>query len=73
MEATLKFNLPEEKEEFLKAQNGAVTHSIIYDVDSKLRSYLKYGHGFKTPDEAIENVRIYLNDLLKSENIDIYQ
>jgi len=73
MEATLKFNLPEEKEEFIKAQNGATMHCIIYDVDSKLRSYLKYGHSFKTPDEAIENMRNYLHDLLKSENIDIFQ
>lgn len=73
MKAILEFNLPEEKEEFVKAQNGATAYSIIYDLDSKLRYYLKYGHDFKTSDEAIENVRNYLNDLLKSENIDIFQ
>lgn len=73
MEATLKFDLPEEKEEFIKAQNGVITHSIICDLDTMLRSYLKHGHNFKTPDEAIDYVRNYLHNLLKSENIDIWQ
>lgn len=42
MIATLKFKLPEEKGELLRAQNGAKYISVLHEHEQWLRSQLKY-------------------------------
>ena len=43
MKAVLKFNLPEENEDFKAAINGSKYKSAIWDYDQWLRSEMKYG------------------------------
>jgi hypothetical protein len=42
MKATLKFNLPEEQEEFNYALNGSDYYSFIWDFKQHLRSQTKH-------------------------------
>ena len=55
--AKLEFNLPEENNEFKLAQRGSEYYCVIFDTLQHIRGYLKYGHQFTTPDEALENIR----------------
>lgn len=42
MEATLKYNLPEEQTDFESAINGVKWSSLAWELDQYLRSQLKY-------------------------------
>ena len=57
MKAKLEFNLPEEKNEFKLACRGSEYFSTIWSTLQKIRGYLKYGHNFKTADEALKDIR----------------
>ena len=70
--ATLVFNLPEEREDHLCAVNAFKWKSVVSDLDNHLREQLKYGHSFKTPDEALEKTRQALFDILNEEGLSIY-
>jgi hypothetical protein len=71
MKATLKFNLPEEQEEFLMAQQGRDYYLIISDLFSEIRSRLKYDAGeFESLDGAtLEVVRDWLVENMKDHNL----
>lgn len=71
-QATLTFNLPEESEEHLCAVNAFKWKSVVSSLDNYLREQFKYGHSFKTPDEALEKVRQTLFDILNEEGLSIY-
>lgn len=72
MKAILEFNLPEENYQHKAALQAADMKLIIYTLDNMLRGYLKYGHDFKTANEAIETVRKNLHEDLESYNISLY-
>lgn len=57
MKSTLEFNLPEEKYEHLLAFYGADLYGVLWTVDQQLRSWMKYGHKFKTAHSALEATR----------------
>lgn len=63
MKATLTFTLPEETHEHRDALNGYQWRRSCECLRDQLRAWLKHGHTFKTPDEALEAVRTELNDL----------
>ena len=63
MEGVLKFNLPEDNDEFKLAQRGAEYYSFLFDLDQELRGFLKYGHNFKSIDEAIQYIRDRINEV----------
>jgi hypothetical protein len=64
MKATLEFDLPEDNCEFRLASRGMDWALVVHEiVNVRLRAWLKYGHEFKTADEALEAVR----DLVFSE------
>jgi len=68
MEATLKFNLPEEEDQMRMAINAMTYWSVLWDLQMKeLRGFLKYGHEFKDADEALEWVREYIADSVDLE------
>lgn len=52
MKATLKFSLPEEREEFKLAINAGVYYSALHDLDTWLRGLEK--HTDKTTVEIVE-------------------
>ena len=74
MEATLKFNLPEENAEFELAVNGSKMHSVLWEMDQWLRAQYKY-----MPDEeysedkyeAYENARNQLRDIMFEHGINL--
>ena len=66
MKATLKFNLPEEREEFELACN-AVNYSIVLsDIDNYLRSKIKHAdltdEQYKVYEEIREQLWNYINE-----------
>lgn len=70
--AILTFSLPEESEEHLCAVNAFKWKSVVCGLDNYLREQLKYGHSFKTPDEALEKTRQALFGVLEDEGLFIY-
>lgn len=52
MKAILKFDLPEETEEFKVAAAAMELAAALFDIDNKARSVLKHGNG--TAEEAIK-------------------
>ena len=71
MKGTLEFNLPEEREDHSLAIHGLDFALVCWDMDTKLRGWLKHGHKFKTADEAIESARENLFELLENYNVNL--
>jgi hypothetical protein len=64
MKATLEFNLPEERTEHLWAVKAPeMASSINYFFDTT-RGWVKYGHDFKDPNEAINACRDLLAEIM---------
>jgi hypothetical protein len=72
MKAILEFNLPEDKREYEMANQAADMVAAIGHFEDRLRSYLKYGHDFKTPEEAIEAMRTLLYEEITIRRINIH-
>ena len=62
MKAKLEFNLPEDNQDFKLAQRGKDYFCVIWDVLNEIRSYLKYGHQFKSVEECLEVIRDILSE-----------
>lgn len=69
MKAVLKYNLPDDNEDFKDAINGTKYRIVIDDIDNYLREKLKYGHNFTSADEALEKVREELYQLRSDNNV----
>lgn len=67
---TISFNLPEEAHEHKDAIHGADWKGIVYELSTLLRNKLKYGHEYKTADEALEAVRDALWEECRENNLD---
>jgi hypothetical protein len=72
MKATLEFNLPEDQREFEIANQSKDMLCIIGNLEDALRSYLKYGHQFKTPEEALEAIRTLLHEEINIRRVNIH-
>jgi hypothetical protein len=72
MKATLLFNLPEEQQEFRLANEAADWHSVVWEVDQKLRQHLKYGHEFKSVGEALEQIREFFYEEITDRNLQLH-
>ena len=69
MKAILEFDLPEDESDFhitSRAMNWAL---VAWDMDQFLRDKLKYGHDYKTVDEALEKVRDELYVILDDHEV----
>ncbi len=64
MIATLKFKLPEDEEDLLLAQSGALYKGVLDDMDNWLRNKIKYQEISKAEREIYTLTRQYLNNLL---------
>ena len=69
--AILEFNLPEENEEFLTAQNGGKYHSVIWNLDQYLRSIHKYSSDSYDEKalEEVQKIRDKLHELLNEYDL----
>lgn len=72
MKAILEFNLPEEEREYQIANQARDMLCVIGNLEDALRSYLKYGHTFKTPEEALQSIRTRLHEELSIRYINIH-
>ena len=69
MQAVLKFDLPEDQDNFTAASHGMDYALTCWDIDQKLRSWLKYGHNFESADEALERVREVLTEIMDDNGV----
>jgi len=74
MKAILEFDLPDEQEEFDVANNAWKFKSVLSELDSKLRSILKYEQDSHTIEELdfCQKIRDFMHDEIRERNIDIY-
>ena len=56
MEATLKFDLPEDEVELKAAVRSMDYLASIRDFQERLRSLVKYGHSYASATEALEAI-----------------
>lgn len=72
MDITVKFNLPDDDHAYKLFNKATCMASVLSDFKEQLRDWLKYGHEFKTADEALEKAReVYHELLLEAELTDI--
>jgi len=71
MKAILKFNLPDEQEEFEMATNGTKCHAVLWELDQYLRSKTKYAPDDLPQDkyDAYEEIRDELRSLMSQSNL----
>ena len=72
MKAILEFNLPEDQRLFEIANQAPDMVAAIGHFEDTLRSYIKYGHNFKTANEAIESIRALLHEEINLRRINIH-
>ena len=69
MKSILEFNLPEEEHAFNMSLKGPSLASVIIQLNRSLRDQCKYGHTYKTADEAILKIKEDLNNMLLDHGI----
>lgn len=62
MKATLEFQLPEERDEHIRAVHAADAWALLDDIDQELRRIVKYGSEI-TRDQMAESIRLQINEL----------
>lgn len=62
MKATIEFQLPEERDEHIRAVHAAEAWALLDDIDQELRRILKYGSEI-TRDQLAESIRLQINEL----------
>jgi hypothetical protein len=62
VKATLEFQLPDEREEHIRAVHAADAWATIDDIDRELHRILKYGSEI-TRDQLAETIRTQINEL----------
>ena len=67
----IKFDLPEEQDEFNLVNNASKLFLALSDIEQELRKYWKYGHEFKNADDAVESIRDMFYDILGEHNLDL--
>ena len=72
MKAILEFNLPEDQRNFEMANQAADMVAAIGHFEDALRSYIKYGHEFKSANEALEAIRALLHEEINLRRINIH-
>lgn len=72
MKAILEFNLPEDQRSFEMANQASDMFATIVHFEYRLRSYIKYGHEFKSANEALESIRALLHEEINLRRINIY-
>jgi hypothetical protein len=72
MKAILEFNLPEDQRKFEIANQAVDMVCALGHLEDKLRSYIKYGHEFKSANEALEAVRAFLHEQINLRRINIH-
>lgn len=66
----LEFELPEEDREFMLAKRGGEWASTLWEVDRRIRDWLKYGGDtLDSADAALEKVREWIREEMQGSNL----
>lgn len=68
---TLKFNLPEEQNEFDNAISAGNMKSVLCNFAQQLRSWRKYHNDFQDASDALDKIRKEFYTLLNDHNVNI--
>jgi len=71
MKATIEFDLPEDNCSHIIAVNALGFALACWDMDMELRNWLKNGHEFDSPDEAISAMRENLQEFLDIRGVNL--
>ena len=73
MEAIIKFNLPEEQDEFDNFNNAGKYYSVLWDLDQYLRNFVKYPSDKEDPilTDTMAKVREELWRLMNEHNLNL--
>jgi len=69
MKATLEFNLPEDRYAHTLALKGCEYYSTLHTLDQKMRSFLKHGGDYTTPEAVAQDVRDYIREHVNLDEI----
>jgi hypothetical protein len=70
MKVIMEFDRFEDSEELDCAMHGSDYKSILFDLQwGFLRNALKYGHTYKTAEEAMEATRDYIHEQLEERSL----
>ena len=70
--ATITFNLPEEQQEFNDAVHASDYKAVLWSLDQKLRSEIKYSEQIDNSTEsAYQNVRDMIRGFLEDYGVSI--
>jgi molecular chaperone GrpE (heat shock protein) len=69
MKAILKFDLPEEQEEFNDAVNGNAFKAVIWELDQWMRSQLKHEDLPDDVHDKVQEIRDQLHSILDDNNV----
>jgi hypothetical protein len=72
MTATLRFSLPDDREEWEAAQQGMSLRLVVTDFDNWLRGEVKYKEHTEEREEVLEEVRDKLHEMLSEEGIALW-
>lgn len=72
MKATLEFNLPDDDQEFILANNALNFWRVLYDLDQELRTKTKYASDDLPQDkyDAYQEIRYRIHELMNENNVD---
>lgn len=73
MKAVLEFDLPDEETIYQDCSNGVRWRIVATETDDQCRNWLKYGHEFKTPEQALEAVRDCLLSGAQAYNLSLHE
>ena len=73
MKAILKFDLPDDQDEYVMATQASAMHSVLWDMDQWLRSQTKYAPDDISEDtfKAFELCREQLREFINNNGINL--
>ena len=70
-EVIIKFQLPEEQNEYEVMSQSPKTQRFLWDLSQQLRSWQKHGHDFKDADDALDKIREEFYKLINEYDVNI--
>jgi hypothetical protein len=71
MTFTMVFNLPDEQSELDWALQGGKATSVLWDLDQRMRSILKYEEHSEETDKVVQELRDLLNSMCNDMGVRI--
>jgi hypothetical protein len=66
---TIEFNLPDEQDEYETMQKASKMQMVLWDFSEYLRERRKWGHDYKSGDDALEKIIDKFYEVVTDNNI----